>query len=117
MLSKIKEWFATLPVECQEKFMLNNNQSLVLDDFKDHSKKYHKAFLKYMESDSNLEDDLKRTAILCYLIEEEIYLQLNLYLGLIEKEKKLWQEINISWSTLRGKELNVIFPFSGNVIK
>ena len=108
MLSKIKEWFATLPIECREKFKLNNSKTFVLDRFQDDSKKYHKAFLKYMESDCNLEEDLKRTAILCYLIEEEINAQLNLYLGLTEKEKKLWQEVNKSWNTFKEKELNVI---------
>ena len=110
MLSEIKEWFATLPVECREKFRLDNSKTFVLDRTQDDSRKCHKAFLKYMEPDSciSYEGDLKRAAILCYLIEEEINSQLNLYLGLTEKEKKLWQEVNKSWIELMGKELNVI---------
>ncbi len=72
--------------------MLNNDQSLVLDDFTGQSKKYHKAFLKYMEPESSLsyENDLKKTFLVCYLIETEINIQLNVYLSFSKREKERW---------------------------
>ena len=80
MLSKIKEWFVSLPVECQVELAYLNGQSLITGKYKDDPKNSSlEAFLKYMELDGlSYEEVLKRTLILYSVIDMIISLKLSL---------------------------------------
>ena len=108
MLNKIKEWFVSLPIECQVELAYPNGHSLITGKYKDGPKESLDAFLNYMESDSlSNEEVLKRTLILYSVIDMIITLKLslnwNIPQNLIDAINNSREEVSIADETPTGE--------------
>ena len=109
MLQKIKEWFVSLPVDCQVELTYLNGHSLITGKYKDDRKNSLEAFLDFMESDGlNYQEILKRTLIIYSVIDMMIDLKLCVHSSIPGTLRELWLETDKSWTGLKKKELNII---------